>query len=147
VSNLLKNILLNTALLLAPLLVLEGAFRFLPVAYLPQIQRVSAETPVARFEPNVDYRYSRDWNFSVVTRKRSNNYGFINAADYHPEERSPLLTVIGDSLVEANQVATGESSAAGRASTAWASPARRFRSTSSTPSTRARPSAPTPWRS
>jgi hypothetical protein len=104
-----RNFLLNTALLLAPLLVLEGAFRFLPVAYLPQIQPVSAQTPVARFEPNVDYRYSRDWNFSVVTRKRSNNYGFINALDYQPEARSPLLAVIGDSLVEANQVAVGES--------------------------------------
>jgi hypothetical protein len=104
-----KNLLVNGALLLAPFLLLEGAFRFLPVAYLPPIAPVSAEAPMAHFQPNVEYRWSRDWNFTVVTRKRSNNYGFISAADYRPEERSPLLALIGDSLVEANQVEAGRS--------------------------------------
>lgn len=101
--------LVNAALVLAPFLLLEGAFRLLPVAYLPQIAAVNSATPVAHFEPNVDYRYSRDWNFSVVTRKHSNNYGFIHASDYRPEARSPLLALIGDSLVEANQVDAGKS--------------------------------------
>lgn len=108
-NRIISSVLINGALLLTPFLLLEGAFRFLPVAYLPPLERVSAESPMARFEPNVDYRWSRDWNFTVVTRKRSNNYGFIYATDYRPEERSPLLALIGDSLVEANQVDAGKS--------------------------------------
>ena len=100
---------INLALVLAPFALLEGAFRLLPVAYLPPIQPVSAAAPVAHFEPNVEYRWSRDWNFSIVSRKRSNNYGFINAADYRPEERTPLMALIGDSLIEAQQVDAGQS--------------------------------------
>jgi hypothetical protein len=104
-----KNFFINLGLLLAPLLLLEGAFRFLPVAYLPRIEAVNQAAPVARFEPNVDFRWSRDWNFSVVTRKHTNNYGFVSAIDYRPEERTPLLAIVGDSLVEANQVDAGKS--------------------------------------
>lgn len=103
-----KRFFANLAVMLLPFLLVEGAFRLLPVAYLPRIQPVSEKSPVARFEPNVEYRYSRDWNFSVVTHKRTNNFGFIHSADYRPEERSPLLAVIGDSLVEANQVEPGQ---------------------------------------
>ncbi|HEX6266385.1 MAG TPA: hypothetical protein VFZ81_05760 [Burkholderiales bacterium] len=99
----------NLALVLLPFLLLEGAFRLLPVTYLPQLMPVSAQAPVARFQPNVEYPWSRDWNFSVVTRKRSNNYGFIHAADYEAHKRGPLLAVIGDSLVEAQQVDAGHS--------------------------------------
>ena len=99
----------NLGLFLLPFLLLEGALRLLPVAYLPEIQAVSGAAPVARFRPNVDYRWSRDWNFSIVTQKRSNNYGFIHAADYRAQEPGPLLAVIGDSLVEAQQVNAGAS--------------------------------------
>lgn len=104
-----RNFFINLGLLLTPLLLLEAAFRFLPVAYLPRIEAVSEAAPMARFEPNVDFRWSRDWNFSVVTRKHTNNYGFVSAIDYRPEERTPLLAIVGDSLVEANQVDAGKS--------------------------------------
>jgi hypothetical protein len=104
-----RNLLINLGLLLAPLLLLEGAFRFLPVAYLPPIEPVNESAPMARFQPNVDFRWSRDWNFSVVTRKHTNNYGFVSAIDYRPEARTPLLAIVGDSLVEANQVDAGKS--------------------------------------
>jgi hypothetical protein len=104
-----RNFFINLGLLLTPLLLLEAAFRFLPVAYLPRIEPVNEAAPMAHFAPNVEYRWSRDWNFSVVTHKRSNNYGFISAIDYRPEERTPLLAVVGDSLVEANQVDAGKS--------------------------------------
>ena len=96
-------VLVNGLLVLLPFALLEGAFRLLPVAALPPILPVSEAAPVARFQPNVEYPYSRDWNFSIVTRKRSNNYGFINAADYRPEERTPLMALIGDSLIEAGE--------------------------------------------
>jgi hypothetical protein len=109
VKKALASAAINAALLALPFLVLEGVFRLLPVAYLPQILPVSARTPVAHFQPNLEYRWSSDWNFSVVTRKRSNNYGFIQASDYDPQARSPLMAIIGDSLVEANQVDTGKS--------------------------------------
>ena len=101
--------LVNLGLFLLPFLLLEGAFRLLPVTFLPPLLPVSAAAPVARFQPNVDYRYSRDWNFSIVSKKRSNNYGFIHATDYQREKRGPLLAVIGDSLVEAQQVSAGGS--------------------------------------
>jgi len=101
--------LVNLGLFLLPFLLLEGAFRLLPVTFLPPLLPVSAEAPVARFQPNVDYPYSRDWNFSIVTRKRSNNYGFIHVGDYQVQKHGPLLAVIGDSLVEAQQVNAGAS--------------------------------------
>jgi hypothetical protein len=100
---------INAGLLLLPFLLLEGLFRLLPVASLPEILPVNAETPVARFRPNVDYVWSRDWNFSIVARKRSNNYGFVHAEDYRPHATTPLLAVIGDSFVEAQQVDSGKS--------------------------------------
>lgn len=104
-----RNFFINLGLLLTPLLLLEAAFRFMPVAYLPRIEPVNESAPMARFQPNVDFRWSRDWNFSVVTRKHTNNYGFVSAIDYRPEERTPLLAIVGDSLVEANQVDAGRS--------------------------------------
>jgi hypothetical protein len=104
----LRSALVNFALFLLPFALLEGAFRLLPVSAPPQLQKVDARTPVARFEPNVDYRYSRDWNFSIVTRKRSNNYGFIHATDFDERRDQPLMAVIGDSFVEANVVDAGQ---------------------------------------
>ena len=104
-----KNFLVNVGLLLTPFLLVEAVFRFLPVAYLPPIEPVNDKAPMAHFQPNVEYRWSRDWNFSVVTQKRSNNYGYIYAADYDPQARTPLLALIGDSLVEAQQVDAGKS--------------------------------------
>ena len=77
-----KNFLVNVGLLLTPFLLVEAVFRFMPVAYLPPIEPVNDKAPMAHFQPNVEYRWSRDWNFSVVTQKRSNNYGYIYAADY-----------------------------------------------------------------
>ena len=104
-----KNFFVNVGLLLAPFLLLEAVFRLMPVAYLPPIEPVNEKAPMAHFQPNVEYRWSRDWNFSVVTRKRSNNFGYIYNADYDPQARTPLLALIGDSLVEAQQVDAGKS--------------------------------------
>jgi hypothetical protein len=100
--------LINACLFLAPFLLLEGVFRLLPVGEMPALQTVSAENPVVRYEPNVDYRYSRDWNFSIVTHRHSNNYGFIHATDYRAHETAPLMTIIGTSFVEANVVDAGK---------------------------------------
>jgi hypothetical protein len=105
----LASALANAGLLLLPFLLAEGVFRLLPVADPPAILPVNERAPVARFEPNVDYRFSRDWNFSVVTRKHTNNYGFAHAADFRAGAPGPLLALIGDSFVEANVVDAGRS--------------------------------------
>src|SRR5438552_557341 len=75
------------------------------------ILAVSSENPVAHFQPNVDYLYSSGWNFSIRANKRSNNYGYINLSDYHPEDATPLLMVIGDSFVESHSIDAGKSAA------------------------------------
>lgn len=90
---------------------MEGVFRLLPVSNPPYILAVSSENPVAHFQPNVDYLYSSGWNFSIRASKRSNNYGYINLSDYHPEEATPLLMVIGDSFVESHSIDAGKSAA------------------------------------
>lgn len=90
-------------------MVLEGFFRFLPVSYPPHLLDVNEQNPLARFQENRDYRWSRDWDFSIVTRKHTNNLGFTSDYDYIKNDSGPLLTVIGDSFVEAQQVANAES--------------------------------------
>lgn len=105
-------LLLYPLLLVAlPWAMLEGMFRLMPVSDPPYILPVTERNPIARFQPNVDYRYSSGWNFSVVTRKRSNNFGYNFIRDYHPELTTPLLMVIGDSFVEAHAVDAGKSAA------------------------------------
>lgn len=104
------NWFVNSLLVLLPFAGIEAAFRFLPVSKPPYILPVSAETPVARVQPGVDYTYSRDWNFSVVTSKRSNNFGYIHQEDYRPDN-TPLLAVIGDSYVEAHAIEAGRNAA------------------------------------
>ena len=111
-----KSLLKNAAFLavfgvLVPFLMLEGAFRLLPVANPPFLEPVNARSPIAHFKPNVDYIYGAGWDFSIRSRKHSNNFGFNHAADYHPEAKTPLMAVVGDSFVEAHEVDAGKSAA------------------------------------
>jgi hypothetical protein len=105
------NWLVNTLLFILPFLFVEAALRFMPVTNPPYILPVSAATPVARLQPNVDFTYSRDWNFSVHHRKHSNNFGYVNQADYDPAARTPLMALIGDSFVEADGILPGNNAA------------------------------------
>jgi acetyltransferase AlgX (SGNH hydrolase-like protein) len=110
VKRLLKATALYALLLVViPFLLLEGAFRLLPVASPPPLQPVTRSEPIAHFAPNSDYVYSAGWNFAIRSHKHANNYGFNNLADYHPEEHTPLFMVIGDSFVEAHEVDAGKS--------------------------------------
>jgi hypothetical protein len=112
VKRLLKAIALYALLVvLIPFTLLEGAFRLLPVSSPPPIEPVTPEQPIAHFAPRADYVYSAGWNFAIRSHKHTNNYGFNNIADYHPQQRSPLLMVIGDSFVEAHEVDAGKSAA------------------------------------
>ncbi len=65
---------------------------------------VNSSNPVIRFKQNRDVIWSQGFNFSIVTKKHVNNYGFLNDQDYKPDDTSRLVAVIGDSYVEAAQV-------------------------------------------
>lgn len=104
-----KRLLLNLLLIAAPLILLEVVFRFLPVSSPPPLMPVTAERPVVQYQANQDFRFSTDWNFAISTSKHSNNSGYINQVDYEENSNSPLLTVIGDSFVEAYHVDRGQS--------------------------------------
>ncbi len=86
------------------LLLLELLFRWLPVNEGLRGLSVDEQNPVFRFTPHRESVYSRGWNFSIVNRVRTNNYGFVNDHDYDPAAKTPLLAVIGDSFVEAVMV-------------------------------------------
>lgn len=83
------------------LLALEVALRFFPVSTRGHSQPVNNTSPMLHFKPNNDFTFSRNWNFTLVNRGRSNNYGYVNNNDYFADAKTPLLAVIGDSYVEA----------------------------------------------
>jgi hypothetical protein len=94
--------------LVAALIFLEIAFRFLPVRESLQTQPVTRDEPYLHFKPNNRVMFSMGWNFSIVNKVRVNNYGFVNDQDYDPGATSPLMAVLGDSYVEAAHVAYPE---------------------------------------
>lgn len=106
-----KSALINLVLILLPFAMMEGVFRLLPVSNPPYLLPVTARDPVAHFQPDIAYVFSKGWDFSIRARKRSNNFGYNNISDYRPDETTPLLMVIGDSFVEAHAVDAGKSAA------------------------------------
>jgi hypothetical protein len=56
------------------------------------------------FALNRNFTYSSDWQFSIVNRGRTNNFGFINPQNYDSASGPPLLAVVGDSYIEALMV-------------------------------------------
>jgi hypothetical protein len=106
-----KKAFFYCVLILLPFVIMEGFFRILPVSNPPYLLPVSAAHPVVHYQPNIEYLSSGGWNFSIRTRMRTNNFGYNNLWDYHPEDTTPLLMVIGDSFVEALTVDSGKSTA------------------------------------
>jgi hypothetical protein len=94
-------VLLGLAL---PLLLIEGVLRLLPVATGLHAQPVNAQAPVFHFEPDRDFTFSHDWNFSIVNHGRTNNVGYVNGQEYAIEGRHPVIGVVGDSFIEAAMV-------------------------------------------
>ena len=85
-------------------ILLEITFRFLPVQESMGWLPLNETNPVRRFEPNRSFTWSQNWNFCLVNRLKSNNYGFISTIDYDPASTIPLTAVIGDSFIEAAMV-------------------------------------------
>ena len=90
---------------LAPLVAGELALRLIPFSYDGRRRMpVNEDQPIARGEPDREYTWSRDWNFSIVNTVRINNAGFHSDVDYEADAPGPLLAVVGDSFVEAAMV-------------------------------------------
>ena len=87
---------------LAPLVAGELALRLIPFSYDGRRRMpVNERQPIARNEPDREFTWSRDWNFSIVNTVRINNAGFHSDVDYEADAPGPLLAVVGDSFVEA----------------------------------------------
>jgi hypothetical protein len=88
----------------------EIALRFFPVSEGTHQQPVNQDDPILRFERNRSFILSKGWNFSIVAHKHANNEGFFNDFDYakSTDQQMPLLAIIGDSYVEAGQMANRE---------------------------------------
>jgi len=103
-----KKILFNIAAILLgcfmALVLLEVTFRFLPVMDAFRTQPVNAANRYVHYLENRDLIYSHGWNFSQRNRVHSNNYGYINDQDYTGAADNALISVIGDSFVEALMV-------------------------------------------
>lgn len=91
------------------LLMAETVLRFLPVSQSTKTQPVNAANPILHFLPNQDIVRSKGWNFQIVAKKHSNNYGYFSDVDFTPKGTLPRMVIIGDSYVEACQVENSES--------------------------------------
>jgi hypothetical protein len=82
----------------------ETVLRFLPVASGLGSMPVNAESPVFRYNSDHDFVYSNGWTLEMVNRGHVNNDGWVNDQDYHKDDPSPLVAIVGDSFVEAAMV-------------------------------------------
>ena len=87
-----------------PLLLLELLLRCLPVETNVEYPVITKSSPYLHLQPYSVRTSSLGWNFYNVIIKQANNYGYISDVDYSRNGR-PTLAVIGDSYVEAMQVA------------------------------------------
>ncbi|MDD5392552.1 MAG: SGNH/GDSL hydrolase family protein [Thiothrix sp.] len=82
---------------------LEIVLRFLPVSGVYTALPVNATNPLMRYPPYSTHQYSSGWNFAIAQQKQANNDGFYSDYDY-VQTTKPLMAVIGDSFIEAEQI-------------------------------------------
>ena len=102
--ELLENFLLAVTSVVAFLLICEIVLRFLPVSSSTNMMKANKRDYLVYFEPNREIIFSSDWDFKFSKKHKINNYGFVNAQDYWAGSTLPLISVVGDSYVEAFQV-------------------------------------------
>lgn len=90
--------------ILVTVAIFEIIFRFLPVKDGSSYQEINDNQSITRYEPNKKYTWSQKWNFQNVNKGRINNEGFVNDQDYIVKRDKPLVSVIGDSYIEARMV-------------------------------------------
>lgn len=95
----LVTVLVSSVVTLA---LLEFVLSRMPVARTdrPPIQAPTSDNPIQRYAPNTAFDWSLGWDFYVVSHDRSNAQGFIADYDYDPKATTPLIAVVGDSMVE-----------------------------------------------
>lgn len=98
------SILFGLALVLGAL---ETVMRFLPVNHVYAALPVDAQHPLIHFPPHTTQQYSIGWQMLSPQQKHANNDGYYSAYDYVPTNM-PVMAVIGDSFIQASQVADDE---------------------------------------
>jgi hypothetical protein len=106
-KDLLLSLLLSLATLALCLLGAEIVLRFLPVSTGLRSLPVTAADPVLHYTPNQPFTSSFGWDLHNVVHGRVNNAGFVNDQDYSTGG-PPLIAVVGDSFIEAQMVAYGQ---------------------------------------
>lgn len=91
--------------LLTAAVVLEIAFRLLPVTDSTETMPVNAANPYLHFRPNREMRASHGRFFEIQAVKRTNNEGYFSDLDFNRDSSKSKIALIGDSYVEALQVA------------------------------------------
>ncbi len=100
----LYNLLLFLASTIALLIILEILLRFFPVSEGLNFQDVTKTNPVMRAQPSNIVTQSRHWNFYKVQNLKINNLGFRNDFDYSTNSKKKVISIVGDSYVEASQL-------------------------------------------
>lgn len=87
-------------------IMLEIIFIMLPTSDSLMTQSVTNEDPIIRFSKNREVTKQIGFNFSHVNKKKINNYGYATDKIFQEKalKTKPIITVIGDSYVEAFQV-------------------------------------------
>ena len=93
-------------LLICVVVLLEVIFRVLPTSDSLPIMPVNAEKPILKYPTNIEITRQTGFNFQHVNTKRFNNYGYASDKDFQEKaiQTKPVISVIGDSFVEALQV-------------------------------------------
>lgn len=82
---------------------LEVIFRVLPTTSPVDLQAVTSEQDILRFEADQTAVFSLGTNFYKTVTKKTNNVGFYSNFNYE-KAKSPKIMIIGDSYVEAMQI-------------------------------------------
>jgi len=100
-----------TYLLVVVFVLLEIVFRILPTSDSLKTQPVDKENRILHFQPNQTIQKQIGFDFSHVNKKNINNFGYATDLNFKSErfQKNKLITVIGDSYVEALQVKNQDS--------------------------------------
>lgn len=103
--NWIKNTLAFAVSCFVTLLLIEALLRFFPVMDVSRVKPLSETDRAFTVSALNDstLAHSSQWDFKNALDRQTNNYGFFSDYDYEPGFNG--LVVIGDSFVEARQVA------------------------------------------
>ena len=93
---------------LVTLILIEATLYFFPVNEGLRATPVNNDNPIFKFQANRKAQYSKHWNFDIRNKVSINNDGFVNDIDYKEGQATPLLSLIGDSYIEALMVPYAE---------------------------------------